>query len=609
MKKRFLSILLSVMMVLSIVASSGITFAAEYNDEGKISLANATITVPNDNGNGGSNAIDGNTGTMWHSVENTNPPAELTEDNEIIITLNESVQVDKLRYLPRQDAAEHGKILGYEIYYSNTADQEDFQLVASGAWDDDKEWKEATFEAVTAQRIKLVAKTTSASIYQAANKFITAAEIELYDTTKAQTPPAEVVDPDNPDASSQTGVNTTYEIYPTVQQFVYYEEVTTIPEAVDVVFTGDIDNAIKNHLASTLALVGTTGTEVSAVGDNFTVVASVYDPENDNSGITLTSEDFFNNYDAYILKIEENKIIILGKDTDAVYYGIPYSNEDIMSLMEFGSDFKMNTFIYAPKDDPYHNSKWREPYPQETLDGLKEVIEKGVETKVGFVYAIHPFMNNGINKNDFDREIKYITDKFQVFYDLGVRQFALLADDAWSETPLQVMTVNALQDWLDTKEGTYPLVFCPQAYSGYPSESYFNQFRDGTSIEINGGMSFSTVNERTIKTDAVQKEGYEAYNMVDGKLDTYFASGTESGYIEYTINKEVGLNPFTFTVIQNSETISNAKVEVKVYGTDEYVELGTLDKSICDFTLDPQTQVVRISWDAGEEFFIHEMFY
>lgn len=43
MKKKFLSILLSVMMVLSIAASSGVTFAAEYNDEGKISLANATI--------------------------------------------------------------------------------------------------------------------------------------------------------------------------------------------------------------------------------------------------------------------------------------------------------------------------------------------------------------------------------------------------------------------------------------------------------------------------------------------------------------------------------------------------------------------------------------
>lgn len=580
--KKILSIVLSVMMVLSVAASSGLTFAAEYNDDGKISLANAEVTVPNDNGNGGSNAIDGNTGTMWHSVENTNPPAELTEDNEIIITLNESIQVDKLRYLPRQDTSEHGKILGYEIYYSNTADQEDFQLATKGTWDDNKDWKVAEFEAVTAQRIKLVAKTTSNSQWQQEkNKFITAAEIELYDTSKAQTPPAEVVDPDNPDASSQTGVNTTYEIYPTVQQFVYYEEVTTIPEAVDVVFTGDIDEATKNHLTSALAAIGTTGTEVSAVGDNFTVVASVYDPENDNSGITLTSEDFFSNTDAYILKIEADKITILGKDTDAVYYGIttlerifdqvtageietmrindyatakwrgiiegyygiPYSNESIMSLMEFGSDFKMNTFIYAPKDDPYHNSQWREPYPQETIDGLKEVIQKGVETKVGFVYAIHPFMNNRINKNDFDREIKYITDKFQVFYDLGVRQFALLADDAQSETPLQVKTINALQAWLDTKEGTYPLVFCPQAYSGRPDQNYFNQFRDGTSIEINGKTEqVPAVDERVeimftgpAIIGNVDSATNETFNNVSGRYPYMWLNWPVNDYTDSTL--------------------------------------------------------------------------
>lgn len=536
MKKKILSIVLSVVMVLSIVASSGITLAAEYNDDGKISLANAEITVPSVNGsNPGTNAIDGNTGTIWHSGEFSPAPSVLTEKNEIVIDLKESVQVDKLRYLPRQDASEHGTILQYEIYYSNTADQEDFQLATKGTWDNNKDWKEATFEAVTAQRIKLVAKDTTGNQWGVPhNTWICAAEIELYDTTKAQAPAPEVVDPDNPSASSQTGLNATYEIYPTVQQFVYYKEVTTVPANVDVVFTGDIDDSTKNHLTSTLAKVGATGTEVSAVGDNFTVVAAVYAAENNTTGITPTSADFFNNYDAYILKIEDKKITILGKDTDAVYYGIttlerifdqvkngevekmrindyatakwrgiiegyygiPYSNEDIMSLMEFGSDFKMNTFIYAPKDDPYHNSQWRQPYPQETLDGLKEVIEKGVETKLGFVYAIHPFMSNGINKNNFDQEIKYITDKFQKFYDMGVRQFALLADDASSETPLQVMTINALQKWLDTKEGTYPLIFCPQAYSGTPSASYFNQFRDGTSIVING---------ETVQVPAVDK--------------------------------------------------------------------------------------------------------
>lgn len=45
MKKKFLSILLSVMMVPSIAASSGVTFAAEYNDEGKISLSGTQRTL------------------------------------------------------------------------------------------------------------------------------------------------------------------------------------------------------------------------------------------------------------------------------------------------------------------------------------------------------------------------------------------------------------------------------------------------------------------------------------------------------------------------------------------------------------------------------------
>lgn len=114
-------------------------------------MANAEITVPSvDGSNSGENAIDGNPGTMWHSAENPNPPEKLTEDNEIIIDLKESVQVDKIRYLPRQDGIEHGRILEYEVYTSNTADQDDFELV----------------------------------------------------------------DPDNPDVVSKKGLNRTYEIYP-----------------------------------------------------------------------------------------------------------------------------------------------------------------------------------------------------------------------------------------------------------------------------------------------------------------------------------------------------------------------------------------------------------
>ena len=31
----------------------------------------------------------------------------------------------------------------------------------------------------------------------------------------------------------------------------------------------------------------------------------------------------------------------------------------------------MNTYIYAPKDDPYHRKLWREPYPAEQMERLR----------------------------------------------------------------------------------------------------------------------------------------------------------------------------------------------------------------------------------------------
>ena len=35
------------------------------------------------------------------------------------------------------------------------------------------------------------------------------------------------------------------------------------------------------------------------------------------------------------------------------YYGLPWSNEDRMSLMRFGGDYKMTSYIFAPKDDDF----------------------------------------------------------------------------------------------------------------------------------------------------------------------------------------------------------------------------------------------------------------
>ncbi|MGL5381642.1 beta-N-acetylglucosaminidase domain-containing protein [Clostridium sp.] len=323
-------------------------------------------------------------------------------------------------------------------------------------------------------------------------------------------------------AESEKEYIDSYEIYPIPQDIEYTGDHVTIPNEVNVIYNGIVDESTKAHLQNTLGLLDSKVVESKEVKEGeFNIVASLSTEE---VGYTPKKEDLFNNYDANVIEITEDGIKLIGNDSDALYcaittlqlmieqssdntilktvvedyadiqyrgyiegyYGIPWSNSEIISLMEFGSKTKLNTFIYAPKDDPYHNSKWREPYPQSELDKMAELIEAGVRTKNRFIYAIHPFMSNGINKENYQQEMQYIIDKFEILYDLGVRQFALLADDAASETALQVKAINTLTEWLDSKEGTYPLIFCPQAYSGGPSASYYNQFRDGTKITIGG---------------------------------------------------------------------------------------------------------------------------
>ncbi|MFQ5541227.1 MAG: beta-N-acetylglucosaminidase domain-containing protein, partial [Candidatus Binatia bacterium] len=40
------------------------------------------------------------------------------------------------------------------------------------------------------------------------------------------------------------------------------------------------------------------------------------------------------------------------------FFGPPWSMSHRSSLFEFGAKRGMNTYLYAPKDDPYHREHW-----------------------------------------------------------------------------------------------------------------------------------------------------------------------------------------------------------------------------------------------------------
>ncbi len=148
------------------------------------------------------------------------------------------------------------------------------------------------------------------------------------------------------------------------------------------------------------------------------------------------------------------------------FYGNPWSHEVRKSLIRFLGENKLNTFIFAPKDDPYHSSPhWRKPYPADQAAKIRELAKVAKDNHVNFVWAIHPGKDIRWNKEDYDS----LVNKFDNMYDLGVRSFFIFFDDISGEGTnpnKQVELLNKLnREWVQKKQGVSNITMCPTDYS------------------------------------------------------------------------------------------------------------------------------------------------
>jgi len=108
------------------------------------------------------------------------------------------------------------------------------------------------------------------------------------------------------------------------------------------------------------------------------------------------------------------------------FYGPSWSMTHRRGLFEFGAARGMNTYLYAPKDDPYHRKLWRRPYPAAQWRELLRLIRAAQRARIDFVYGFHP--GEGLYFGD-DRAVGMLLRKARRFYNAGVRTFAILFDD------------------------------------------------------------------------------------------------------------------------------------------------------------------------------------
>jgi hyaluronoglucosaminidase len=176
------------------------------------------------------------------------------------------------------------------------------------------------------------------------------------------------------------------------------------------------------------------------------------------------------------------------------FYGTPWSHADRLDHLDYLGAHRMNTYEYAPKDDPYHREQWRDPYPADKLAELGELVNRARGNKVDFTFALSPGLSICYTA---DADYQALVAKFEALYALGARSFNVPLDDIDYNTwhcdadrakygtgggaagQAQSELLNRIQrEWVATKPGVAPLQMVPTEYYNVSETPYKKALRE-----------------------------------------------------------------------------------------------------------------------------------
>jgi hyaluronoglucosaminidase len=174
------------------------------------------------------------------------------------------------------------------------------------------------------------------------------------------------------------------------------------------------------------------------------------------------------------------------------YYWEPWSFQERMTLADFMDSLRLNTYMYAPKGDPYHRVKWHQLYPDDIFKQIIALINKLKEKEINFVYCISPgYAENPDEGFRFlgDEDYQRLFVKLDQLISIGVNKFGLLLDDIdYQLSPKDKLVferpgiahahlANRINKYLAEKLVNHRLVLCPTEYSQIGSTQYRNDLK------------------------------------------------------------------------------------------------------------------------------------
>ena len=175
------------------------------------------------------------------------------------------------------------------------------------------------------------------------------------------------------------------------------------------------------------------------------------------------------------------------------FYGSHWTPEERLDIIRFMGEFGLQSYFYAPKDDPYHRSRWREPYSGEHLAIFEELLEVAKRHQVTIWYAISPGLDMVYSSEE---DYQALLAKMEAMIGLGITHVALFLDDV-PETlnhaadreafanlgEAHVHVINRL--YRDLQERGTELAVCPTTYTdAWGDRDYVRILGEGIPTEI-----------------------------------------------------------------------------------------------------------------------------
>ncbi|MFE0508528.1 beta-N-acetylglucosaminidase domain-containing protein [Streptomyces sp. NPDC058964] len=204
------------------------------------------------------------------------------------------------------------------------------------------------------------------------------------------------------------------------------------------------------------------------------------------------------------------------------FYGTPWTRSERLEQLDFAARWKLDTYMYSPKDDPYLRSRWRDPYPTARLTELRALAGRAAADHVSFVYAVSPGPSVCYSSAT---DTAALVRKFRQLWDeAGVRAFAVPLDDIdidrWNCARdaavygsgrgavgrAQADLLNKVQHrFLDARAGAAPLITVPTEYDGARAGAYKSALAARLDRDVRVMWTGPLVVSPTLRTDRARE--------------------------------------------------------------------------------------------------------